>query len=644
MKRRRHSLALGLAALAALGACAASAGVVRTFPPGVYVTNRVFTAADEGTVWRAERPGTVRFVAPIVRLRAADFRPVTDEAVLARLPPEGRGKALVADVPDAPDAPPPPDIFNGAFVTDVRYGEHQQRDIGGAPFRPLMFVNHRWMRLARWPNDGFATFAKAKDVGKPGVAPDPGLRPGAFRFEGDRARRWRFDEGVWMNGFWSFDWDNYYLRAAALEEDAEGLAVRFAAANHYPLCCANGKTVRRFYALGLLDELDAPGEWHYDRRARRVYAIPPSGAAFGADDEIVLAFGDAPIVSGKGVRNVRFENLTFEYALGEAARFESAADVVFSGCTFANVGGNALVLRGDRNRVTRSRFAGIGGVCLDVDGGDRPSLRRADTTVEDCVFRDFGRIARAYAPAIRMEGCGITLRRCRISDAPHCGILYGGNEHLIDGCEICRVLQETADSGAIYTGKDWTSQGNVITNCFIHDLPRSAGMIGHTIGVYFDDCDCGDAVFGNRFERLELGILLGGGRDHPIRGNVFADCDTGLLIDARGIWWKGNVYFNEILPRRAEEMGCRREPWKSRYPHLARQFDESPQEPWYNTVEDNVFRGISQTVIKSGLDGALLEKLTIRGNVLEVPRGTDPKTRLSDKYARGFRIVETGEK
>ena len=172
-----------------------------------------------------------------------------------------------------------------------------------------------------------------------------------------------------------------------------------------------------------------------------------------------------------------------------------------------------------------------------MSGGNRKTLTRAETLVEGCHIHDWGVFQRTYAAAIDVNGCGVTLRRNRMHDAPHSAVLYGGNEHLFEYNEVYRVLLETGDAGAYYTGRDWTTQGNVLRYNYTHDL-GAEGLPGSTMGFYFDDCDSGDEVYGNVFHNVARGIMVGGGRDHPIRNNVFSKCQIGLSIDCRGMTWK----------------------------------------------------------------------------------------------------------
>ena len=170
-----------------------------------------------------------------------------------------------------------------------------------------------------------------------------------------------------------------------------------------------------------------------------------------------------------------------------------------------------------------------------------------------------------------------------VHDAPHLAVLYGGNDHLFEYNTVYRVLLETGDAGAYYTGRDWTTQGNVLRFNYTHDL--GAGVkIANTMGFYFDDCDCGDEVYGNVFHNVSRGIMVGGGRDHPIRNNVFSRCQIGMSIDCRGMTWK---HWNStehggpswLLEDKAKAFDYTNDVWAARYPRLANIMNAAPREP-----------------------------------------------------------------
>jgi len=619
MSLNRKSWTVACAVLCVAGeVVVAEGGETRTFERGARVLARTFTAADAGSVWRGEAGGKSELRGESIALCRAAFAsvPAKDAAIRARLPKESVDRVLVADVSarlPATIPEPPAGTFSGATRHEDRYMEHIVNEPMGALIRPLLFVNDSWMTRARWPDAGFVKFYETPDPGvgffdarAKGVAP----RGGTIAVVDEHTRRWPAAGGFLLNGFFACDWDNGYTRVAGVSVEGTNTLLRLAGHQHYKL---GSNPPRRFFALDLPEELDRPGEWWFDRAKKKVYAIPPKGDAFAATDELVLATGERPILQGDGVRDLRFENLVFSCAGGDLVRFTHATNVVFENCVFRNAGGIALVLEGASNVVRNCRFEGMGGQCVNLQGGDRVNLIGCGNLVEGCTFRDFGKIVRAYAPAIYLDGCGSTIRRCTFRDAPHSAILFGGNDHVIESCDISHVLAETADAGAVYSGRDWTGQGNVLRWNYVHDLPSPQDMVGWTIGFYFDDCECGDAVHGNVFEGLHRGVFVGGGRDHPMTGNVFVNCYVGVSFDSRGRTWAGlaNTLGNEMKAR----FKYNEDPWASRYPNLARIFEDEPESPRHNPVDGNLFWSCGLTPMSAGVVQEFMKDIVFTNNV-----------------------------
>jgi hypothetical protein len=131
-----------------------------------------------------------------------------------------------------------------------------------------------------------------------------------------------------------------------------------------------------------------------------------------------------------------------------------------------------------------------------------------------------------------MFGVGNRASHNRVQDHPHCGILFWGNEQLIEFNDIHHVALETGDVGAIYTGRDYSFRGNRIRSNFIHE---TGGVGMGSMGVYMDDCVSGTEVVGNAFWKVHWAMFIGGGRDHQVIGNLFVDCDPAVRIDGRGL-------------------------------------------------------------------------------------------------------------
>ena len=145
-----------------------------------------------------------------------------------------------------------------------------------------------------------------------------------------------------------------------------------------------------------------------------------------------------------------------------------------------------------------------------------------------------------------------------------------------------------SDVGVFYTGRDWASRGNVVRWNYIHDITNNHGS--GSSAIYLDDCDSGDTVVGNIVYRgVGRGILLGGGRDNTIRGNIFIDLPIGIHVDARGprgITLDKPGSWN--LLEKCKQVGYLSPLWKQRYPRLATVMDDDPLMPVGNSIRDNI--------------------------------------------------------
>lgn len=609
-------------------------GVEVVFAPGSYILDGTLEldAADGGAtagspvVWRAEKSGRVKLTSSWV-IPANRFAKVVDDDVLRRLPPENRGNTLVADVGDL-----------------LPSGDLPEMEV---------FINGDFGTCARWPNAGeYTSFTGRVDVGTKNA--QRYFERGAFVYSNPRAKRWDFSKGVKLYGYWSHDWASqtavaYFYGA----ENGTNDVIRLSTPVSYGVNAGTwGRKERRFYAWDLLEELDAPNEWWLDRKNRKFYIVP-DGKALDGGASICLAPKAPLAILAKDVSNLKFQGFAFEGHNGPAVKCVGVRDLTICDCSFAGIGGAPVMdIIGERCRISRCELRHIAGCGIRLRGGDRKRLVRARNLVEYCRVLDFGVRIRTSQGAMEVEGCGHVIRNNEFAYAPNHAMRYETNETIIENNDVHHVLLETGDAGAIYTGCDCTTQGNIVRYNFIHEL-GSEGVDDSTMGLYFDDCDCGDAVYGNVFWKCARGILLGGGRNHPIVGNVFAECSIGLSIDHRGKTWKqfyqqrrsdGHGY----QPDRMAEMKVTEEPWRSRYPQLARQMEDSPQDPLYNPVVSNVFIDCQSSLVL--LEGKtidpVLPKMVFSDNRVLVTKGVRkwarPDARIADAFTIQTNVTSTG--
>jgi len=580
--------------------------------PGDYHIESTFEigSADGGTpqapvIYRAEQPGTARIYGGVI-LSPGSFQPLKDKTALDRLDPSVRDKVLVCDLSGNKSFPP----FKSSYT--------------GAPPAPWLYLDSQPMTLARWPNvdaadNGWATFSEVEDNGLPQPsASNPALQkphPGSFLFDDPRPARWNLDKGVWLFGYWTHDWSEEIIQMAAYDKAKQTIAL--AAPSKYGIKGHTwGSSKRRFFALNLLEELDAPGEWYLDRDTMKLYFYPPKPLD---KSRIILSTLTSPMVQARGTSNVKFLGLRFEYGHSGGISLEETENVEIAGCTIANLAGYGISSTGKTNTIRSCDLYNLGETGIVLGGGNRKTLEAARNLAVNNHIHHYARFKRTYSPGIHVTGCGQIVRNNCIHDAPHNAVLYSGNQHLFELNEVYRVVMETGDAGAFYTGRDWTSQGNILKHNFIHDLGSYDHHYTNTMGVYLDDCDCGDTVQGNLFVRAGRAILVGGGRDNPILDNLIVDCQIGLNLDARGMTWKewnNPANSSWCLEEKAKRLNYTQPPWSVKYPRLAAIMHEDPKQPLNNPIRRNVFVDCTKQVCDFDANvKKLLDKLVITDNL-----------------------------
>lgn len=546
---------------------------------GTYLRERSFdlTAADSGhpgapVVYQAAGDGTVRLLGGRI-LR--DFHPVASEDVLSRLAPAARAQVRQTDL-------------HAQGITN--FGQLRSRGFGrpAAAAHLELFVNGRPLTLARWPNEGewerIAGFPDSTSTGDDHGG-KIGALAGGFQFEGDRPARWRPSRDLWIHGYWAWDWANSYERVESL--DVATRQIRTAP----PHGLYGFRKGQRFYFLNVMEELDQPGEWFVDRGSGMLYLWPPDP---DQPFEAAVSLLEEPLISMSDVQHVTLRELTFEVARGHGITIRDGSDVVVADCTLRLLGNYGVrVDGGRRHRIVGCDIQNTGDGGVQLNGGDRRTLTPGEHVVENCRFEKQGRWSKCYVPAVLMNGVGHQVRHNLIQDHPHCAILFGGNEHLIEFNEIHHVALETGDVGAIYAGRDWTFRGNRIRHNYIH---HTGGVGMGSMGVYMDDCVSGTEIIGNVFYKVTRAAFLGGGRDHRVENNLFIDCEPAVQIDGRGLdkspVWHNMVY--RYMKQQWEAVPASL--YQSRYPALVeieRQYRSGTNgiPPEGNTVARNVSLG-----------------------------------------------------
>ncbi len=569
---------------------------------GTYPLTDTFelTQQDSGTagspiVYQAYRDEEVRIIGG---QQVTAWQPVTDPTILERLDPHARAHAWQANLP-AQD------------ITD--FGELTARGFAKKmyPAGLELFFDGQPMTLARWPNEGWVTIAEVVDRV-------------TFVYDGDRPQRWLNADDIWLHGYWSWDWADEYLKVASINPDKHEITL--AAPHHYGL---GGKHPdRRYYALNILEELDAPGEYYLDRNTGILYFWPPAPINEGHD---LVSMLEEPMVRMQDVAYVTLRGLTIEVCRGTAVGIKEGSHNLLAGCTLRNIGKAAISIKGGTEHGVAGcdiYQTGDGGIRLS--GGDRLTLTPGGHDVCNNHIHHYSRWDRTYRPAMLISGVGNRIAHNLIHDAPHSAIILHGNEHVIEYNEIHNVCLETSDAGAFYIGRDYSERGNIVRYNFIHHLGP-----GNVTALYLDDFASGTTLLGNICYKTGRGVLIGGGRDNLIENNLLVNCKPAVHIDARGLDW-AQSYFdgrNTTLMDRLKAVNYTQPPYSTRYPELLTLYDDNPAMPKYNRIVRNViYRGRWADILRE----VERQFLTIQDNL------TDPDTNpgIVDRANMDFRLTD----
>lgn len=558
-------------------------GVTVMVRGGIYTLGQTFTldAHDSGSLdapmlYRAY-PGEKVILSGGPTIQPDVFKRVTDANVLVRLAPTTREHILQVDL----RALGIKDL--GSFPVKYR----------GAPAVPELFFNNQRMTLARWPNEGWTTIAKIIAPGSNPRTGDKGTSGGIFEYSGDRPSRWNIDTGVWLHGYWCFDYHDEVIQVKDI--DRKTRLITLAAPASYSVKTGN-PSARRYYALNLLEELDSPGEFFIDRATELLYFWPPAPLA---NTPIVLSTLKAPLITMKDANDVALNGFVIDASLGNGIEVIGGNRIRIEVCEVRNTREFGIKISGGTAHKIEAcdiHDTGTGGIILS--GGDRRILSPANHEAFNNHIWRFSRLKLTGSNALLIQGVGNRVAHNLIHDAPHRAINIDGNDHIIEYNIVHHVCMETDDSGALSKGRNPSCRGNIIRYNFWHHIGSSMGL--GTAAIYFDDGDGGDTVFGNIFYRCGYpnkgsfgSVYSHGGHDNLAKNNIFIECERALGSSP----WNNERWKNAIndaddthwQAKLLKEVDITKPPYTTHYPALAGFMDLTSEHLRINRALNNVF-------------------------------------------------------
>lgn len=531
-----------------------------TFKAGSYpiMTPIEFSAEDSGTAdapvtFEADRASRVRFTGSVPL--EVNGQLVTDEKILAKLPEAARKKVRVWDLPALGLENVTSDQPNGA-----------KNPLGDLQ----LIVNDKPQTLARWPNGGFLDVAgiPEDELAKVKEAREnqKDYRTEKFQWKADpetdaHIAKWIDEAEPRAAGFWKYNWAGDMISLGEIDLETRTITPLKPGSGY-----GYGPITNAWYGFNLLCELDAPGEYYFDRATGKLYYYWP-----------LIKVGNPAVTLGTDllrlnqVSFVNFNGIIFENCRGTALKINGGEAVHLTSCIVRNTGMNGIQIdRGQNHRVAGCDVSYIDWTGISVYAGDPKTLTHCGHVIENNHIHHFSCRQMTYNPAVRVGGCGVTVSHNLIHEGPHTAVLFGGREHQFLENEVHSVCLNSGEMGAFYCGRDFTLVGNVMDGNYVHDIYNPRGQRNRA--YMLDDGAAGLTIRNSWIENVAEGISL------SAVGNVIENCTFVNCQPAISCWQKWENpetdytnpgYTHAQLLTILASVPVNESPWIDRYPWLA---------------------------------------------------------------------------
>ncbi len=455
------------------------------------------------------------------------MRKVTDNSILTRLPEESRDKVGYIDLKEQGITDLPPIIPNVASDSLSNTSETIQ-----------FFYDGEEQPIAQWPNGTFEysifTSVTSGGIGLSG-------KGGTFQYKEDNPSTWKEPQKAYVIGFFGYDYRSDRVMIQEIDTDNKYITLKSGTAFGI-----KSSQSRRWKAYNILEELDSPGEWYIDYDNMYFYYYPPYTLA---NSRLEMSILDDYMFYLDGASNIRFENLTFTQSRASIFYMQQSENITIDNCVFRDL--SSGVIRTQRL---------IGGID-EKTGGAAPSYGKVlNLVIENSIFYniDAAPFNLYTSKMYELEPSGLIIRNNYFNQngekrASGVGTIGGVESKFVNNLahnfmwevgtttgwdclyqynELGNALGETADCGALYTGRSYLYRGCDISYNYIHDCnPRQDVLkpFTHNRAIYYDDAKAGEINHHNILVNVDKAVSASGSSTQSY-SNTVVNSTSGILM------------------------------------------------------------------------------------------------------------------
>ncbi len=489
---------------------------------GIYIYGGIYplggtlslTEADSGT---AEAPviyqacGDADVILTAANTYGLDtVEPVTDEAVLAKLPEEARNQVRVIDL-----------AAQGTYVEPLRPA---QDDWARVTLPDKLVIGEDAYHLSQYPNVGEAQLRILQDGATRSKNEQIRVKGMTYSFSTlPRMLRWTDEDAILTLGKFSSGYEAQSTLVSNIDENSMNVSF-----------LRGGGLLNQLTATAifknLIAEIDQPGEYCIDRKGQKLYFYPIR--EISTDDSILLStFAGDGIRFQSGAHDIVFKGIGFQMCGGTGVVFESGTqDCMFAGGTVAYTSQMGVSIDGKRNTVRDCDIYAIGTNGINCVAGDTYTGTKGECLIENNTVTDVGQSGTTAMHGVTFSGCGNTLRYNHIYNILGQGVTWSGLSQTMEYNLLERVCLQFTDAGAFYTAStiNW---GSKLRYNIVRDVVSEEGGTGN-VGLYFDNGDLSGTL---------------------VEGNIVKNACTAMTLTNYYIDIKNNVF---IMDENQESLGA----------------------------------------------------------------------------------------